>query len=58
MKSPVTIEQMILEGSCTAAWAASAGYKWDALVIAVMRWQSTSGGLLRRLSITLQTHRN
>lgn len=30
MKSPVTIEQMILEGSCTAAWAANAGYKWDA----------------------------
>jgi len=33
MKIPVTIEQMILEGSCTAAWAARAGYKWDALVI-------------------------
>ncbi|MBV7547480.1 hypothetical protein KW849_14405 [Pseudomonas sp. PDM26] len=33
MRSPVTIEQMILEGSCTTAWAANAGYKWDALVI-------------------------
>ncbi|MNR65935.1 hypothetical protein D3C85_1892010 [compost metagenome] len=29
----MTIEQMILKGSCTAAWAASAGYRWDALVI-------------------------
>lgn len=29
----VTIEQMILEGSCTAAWASSAGCKWEALII-------------------------
>lgn len=33
MKSPVMIEQMIPEGPCTAAWAASAGYRWDALMI-------------------------
>lgn len=33
MQTTVTIEQMIIEGSCTAAWASSAGYRWDALVI-------------------------
>ncbi len=33
METPVTIEQMILEGSCTAAWASNAGYKWDARVV-------------------------
>lgn len=31
--SEVTIEQMILEGSCTAAWAQQAGYKWEAVVV-------------------------
>lgn len=30
---PVTIEQMIVEGSCTAEWAMRAGYRWEALVI-------------------------
>lgn len=29
----VTIEQMIQEGSCTAAWASEAGYQWNAMVI-------------------------
>ncbi len=33
METPVTIDQMIIEGSCTAAWASNAGYKWDAQVI-------------------------
>lgn len=33
MDAAVTIEMMILEGSCTAAWAARAGYKWNAVVI-------------------------
>lgn len=33
MDAAVTIEMMILEGSCTAAWAAQPGYKWDAVVI-------------------------
>jgi hypothetical protein len=33
MEALVTIEMMILEGSCTAAWAAQAGYEWNALVI-------------------------
>lgn len=29
----VTIEQMIVEGSCSALWAQRAGYQWDAVVI-------------------------
>ena len=33
MNKPVTIEQMINEGSCTAAWAQQAGYRWEAVVI-------------------------
>ncbi|EPP9374878.1 hypothetical protein PZF67_006619 [Pseudomonas aeruginosa] len=33
MEKPVTIEQMILEGSCTAAWAQRSGYRWEALVV-------------------------
>lgn len=33
METPVTIEQMILEGSCTAAWASKAGYTWGAQVV-------------------------
>ena len=33
METPVTIEQMILESPCTAAWASNAGYRWDAQVV-------------------------
>ena len=29
----VTIEDMIIEGSCTAEWAMRAGYRWEALVV-------------------------
>lgn len=29
----VTIEDMIIEGSCTAEWAMKAGYRWESLVI-------------------------
>jgi hypothetical protein len=40
---------MIIEGSCTAAWASSAGYRWDALVIGAdalakrKRWLAAQG---------------
>lgn len=33
MSERVTIEQMISEGSCTAAWAQRAGYRWEAVVV-------------------------
>lgn len=33
MSEEVTIEQMICEGSCTAAWAQRAGYRWEAIVV-------------------------
>ncbi|AZD71896.1 hypothetical protein [Pseudomonas chlororaphis] len=33
MSERVTIEQMICEGSCTAAWAQRAGYRWGAVVV-------------------------
>jgi len=33
MSERVTIEQMICEGSCTAAWAQRAGYRWEAVVV-------------------------
>ena len=29
----VTVEDMIVEGFCTAEWALRAGYRWDALVV-------------------------
>jgi hypothetical protein len=29
----VTIEDMIVEGSCTAEWAMRAGYRWEAIVV-------------------------
>lgn len=29
----ITIEDMIVEGSCTAEWAMRTGYRWDAQVI-------------------------
>lgn len=28
----ITIETMIIEGSCTALWAMKSGYRWDAIV--------------------------
>lgn len=33
MDKPVTIEQMICEGSCTAKWAQQNGYRWEAVVV-------------------------
>ena len=33
MNERVTIEQMICEGSCTAAWAWRAGYRWESVVV-------------------------
>lgn len=29
----ITIEDMIVEGSCTAQWAMLAGYHWEAVVV-------------------------
>ncbi len=32
MPEYITIEQMIIEGSCTAQWAMLSGYKWESVV--------------------------
>lgn len=52
---PVTIEQMIVEGSCTAEWAMRAGYRWEALVIGGDALRKRQAWLKSRANLTGNT---